>query len=358
MPKFEVKQIYAELDQGRVRGLYWLYGEERMKARELYRRVLKCLHHATSPSPKKASDFNEAGLRSEAVEQITFEAGVQGDASALLDEYHALSLLSTVRLIRLRDAHLIKQPELIIQAVQHEAREAKEVQGVIVAFSKDLDARKKSSKLLLEKAAVIACEAVPEQDREAWISLLAKRKGLELSPRLVAQLRLLEPWSLDIVEQEIEKMLLATSSSSSEAGGSARKVLDLEDVSLGGVLAGSAGTEAFLEAFFSRQLSQALLRLEPLISDVQEALPLLGLLSWNVRQLLVLKQNPQAFGAGRLNSFVAQRLHRWRAHWSVEELIDLSHELYELDWQTKQVSTWIPGAWSLCVQRFCTQANQ
>lgn len=356
MPKFEVKQIYAELDQGRVRGLYWLHGEERMKARELYRRVLRCLHHANSPSPKNGSEFNEGGLRSEAVEQITFEAGVQGDASALLDEYHALSLLSTVRLIRLRDAHLIKHPELIIQAIQHEHREAKEVQGVIVAFAKDLDARKKSSKLLLERAAVIACEAVPEQDREAWISLLAKRKGLEFSPRLVAQLRLLEPWSLDIVEQEIEKMLIAKSLSP-DGGGSARKVLDLEDVSLGGVLAGSAGTEAFLEAFFSRQLSQALLRLEPLINDVQEALPLLGLLSWNVRQLLVLKQNQQASGAGRLNSFVAQRLHRWRAHWSVEDLIDLSHELYELDWQTKQVSTWIPGAWSLCVQRFCTHAN-
>src|SRR5690606_2935264 len=109
-----------------------------------------------------------------------------------------------------------------------------------------LDRRRKFSKLLVEKAAVVECDEVPEEKREGWIEYLAKRRGLlELPPEIVARLRSLDPWSLDIVDSELEKYDLAGQGEEGSA-----------------VLLGSLGSgrsaEQFLEAFFSREKAAAL----------------------------------------------------------------------------------------------------
>jgi DNA polymerase III delta subunit len=49
-----------------------------------------------------------------------------------------------------------------------------------VFWSKDLDARKKFSKRLVEHAAVVTCDEVLEVDRPRWIHYLAQRKSIDL----------------------------------------------------------------------------------------------------------------------------------------------------------------------------------
>ena len=39
MPKLEPKVIQKELEQGVLWPVYWLYGQERMKSRELFKRI-------------------------------------------------------------------------------------------------------------------------------------------------------------------------------------------------------------------------------------------------------------------------------------------------------------------------------
>ena len=39
MPKMELKTVQTELEKGQIWPLYWLYGPERMKSRELLKRI-------------------------------------------------------------------------------------------------------------------------------------------------------------------------------------------------------------------------------------------------------------------------------------------------------------------------------
>ena len=139
--------------------------------------------------------------------------------------------------------------------------------SVCVFVSKDLDGRKKFSKMLLEHAAVVPCDDVPETEREAWVQYLAKRRGMPLEPALLAILAQLDPWSLDIIDQELEKLSLSGNS----------------DVVLGpGESIGGRGGDDFLNAFFSRNLPLSLESVQSFAERPDESLPLLGLLAWNV----------------------------------------------------------------------------
>ena len=198
---------------------------------------------------------------------------------------------------------------------------------VCVFLSKDIDARKKISKLLIESSAVVPCEEVGEVEREAWIGYLARRRGVALVPQLVAQMTTLEPWSLDIVDQELEKYSLTSDSESMLAGNTL------------------AGADQFMDAFFMRDFKTALSACEGFADRPEESLPLLGLLTWNVRQLAT--QNR------KLNPYLLEKLSRWSRQWPLADLVNLQEELSEIDFSMKQTPRLPLGLWDLLVMRFC-----
>ncbi len=331
MPKLEPKQVQKELEAGSLWPVYWLYGHERMKSRELFKRIRKAV---------LGDDAAAGGLGSLAEESLD---GSEVTAGAVVDAARSLSLGGGLKLVVVRDAHAIKEADEMACLLGPPAnREA--LSSVCVFFSKDLDGRKKFSKMLTERAAVVPCEDVAEGERDAWIGYLSRRKGVALTADETVMLRLLDPWSLDIVEQELEKYALAK-----DSGENAAEVL----LSDGGR---SADTEAFVQGFFSRNARQALEAVAGFADRPEESLPLLGLLGWHVRQLAALAAAGPGQDAARglrLPPHLVDRFRSWGRSWRLEDVIALQDALSEIDFSVKQTPRIPVGLWSALVLRFC-----
>jgi DNA polymerase III delta subunit len=134
MSRIEAKLIQKELEAGKLRPVYWIFGPERMKSRELVRRIQK-----TCFGEEKPNDFN-------------FEKhdGSEAEVSTILDAAQGFSLMGGTKLILVRNADEIKQQDMLVEYFEslenHDPAPAAELSNVIVFVSKSFDARKKSTK--------------------------------------------------------------------------------------------------------------------------------------------------------------------------------------------------------------------
>ena len=326
MPKLEAKTVQKELESGKVWPVYWIYGPERMKSRELLKRIRKAVLGAEAESGSLSS-FLEDHLD-----------GAETGAAQVVDSARSLSLGGGTRLLIVREAQLIKDPEPMAELLGPPGP-VNELASVVVFLAKDLDGRRKFSKLLTEKAAVIDCAEIAEDERDAWIGYLAKRRGVEVSAPMIPRLRSLDPWSLDIVDLELEKIELGGIENSDEIGT--------------GVVAGEAN-EVFFDAFFGRDEKRALEIAGQFADHPDQSLPLLGLLAWNVRYLaLTVADREKGTRSAKLSPFLADRFKRWSRHWKLEEVALLQSRLQELDFSVKQTPRLPLGLWGELVMEFC-----
>jgi len=329
MPKLEPKIIQKELEDGLIWPVYWLYGQERMKSRELLKRIRRVvLGDSIEPS---AIQFAETVLDGKEVSgEEVVEAALSQSLGSLLTQ--------SPNLVVVKDAHFLKNIETLSELFRPRAKKS-ELSHVCVLISKDLDGRKKFSKILVEKAAVVPCEEIAEADREAWIQYLMKRKNLQLSLPQVAYLTTLDPWNLDIVDQELEKYSL----------------LQGDDPSLGQLpIEERFRSDDWIEAFFNRDLKQALKQVDHFAKQVEASLPLLGLLAWNTRYLAMAQADSgQGLRGLKVNPYFVERLHRWSKLWKLSEVLDLQTELAHLDFSLKQTPLVPLGVWSRLVMKFC-----
>ncbi len=336
MPKLEPKAIQKELEAGKVRPVYWIYGGEAMKSRELLKRIRSAVFGDSSEAPESASGFGFASAFREAILD-----GAECEVFEVLDAAQSLSLGGGGKLVLVKQAHSLKDPEPLLDLCGSEFVKVADGGSVVVFLSKDLDQRKKFSKGLLERAACVPCEEIAEEDREAWVGYLAKRKGLTLNPTEVNSLRALDPWSLDGVERELEKM---------ETAGSPA---DREGVLLGGG-EGQHASEVFVEAFFRRDRARALPEVRHFADSPEAALPLLGLLSWNVKMLVgLLKDKEAGTRETKLGSFLQDRFTAYLREWTLADAISLQSALAKVDFSTKQTPRDPLGTWSSLVLDFC-----
>ena len=152
MPKLEPKTIQKELEEGLLWPVYWIYGGEPMKMRELTKRIRKAALGDTATSAPGGSLLS---LSEEVLD------GSDSDAAQILDAAQSMTLGGGLRFIRVRGAHEIKELE-VIEPLLTGRTKRENLSSVVVFWSKDLDQRKKSSKLLIEKTAVVSCEEVAE----------------------------------------------------------------------------------------------------------------------------------------------------------------------------------------------------
>jgi DNA polymerase III delta subunit len=292
-----------------------------MKSRELVKRI-------------KAVALPEGGMSLLGMAETLLD-GAETNAESVVEAAQSPSLGGGLQLVIVRDAHSLKAPEEIAPLFG-EKGPRENLSYVCVFLSKDFDQRKKVSKLLAEKAAVVACDEVPEAEREAWIGYLGKRRGLELSREMALQLTSLDPWSLDIVDQELEKFSLSS---------------DPEVLGAGGPM---GGPDVFFDAFFARDLKTALTRAGLFADRPDESLPLLGLFAWNVRQFaLHLAEKESGRGGARINPYLAEKLGRWSRAWNLADILELQRELERVDFSIKQTPLLPLGIWTGLVTRFC-----
>jgi DNA polymerase-3 subunit delta len=320
MPKIEPKVIQQELDQGLIRPFYWIYGGEALKVREILKRI-------------RNSVLGEVSF---AWSEEIFD-GAESDGFSVCDAANSLSLGSDVKFVVVRDAHLLKEVEAL-ESLFGPPQQRSQLLGVCVCVSKDLDARKKFSKLLLDRAAVVVCEEVGEAQRESWIVYLAQRQGVTVDPHQVMKWVTLDPWSLDLIMQELEKWSLSNIAS---------------DPLLEGRGNGWA-SDRWMDSFFSRNLEAALSQVGYFADHPEDALPLLGLLGWNVKQLSgFLADELNGTQIMKLNPYQRARFQEWAPLWKLDEVLELQRELFLLDLSFKQTPLLPLGLWSSLVQKFC-----
>ena len=335
MPKCEAKVIQKELEQGVLRSAYWFYGPETLKWRELLRRIREQVAKKGALTSSFSGDF--------AVQTLSCE-DVSG--AELSDLVLTPSLLGGFPLFIVRDAHLLKEKDFEALKPVFETVALVDVTSVCVFISKDLDARKKTTKLILEKLPVVACEEVREYEREAWIDFLAKRRAMALRPQERLALRALDPWSLEQIEQELERISIERLGTEGTDQGA------LETPAADGAIGSTTDFAAqFIDAFFLRDTKRALAYVEKFAPNADESLPLLGLLSWNVRQLVVAVSGSE-IATGKKSSgnpFLQERISRWSRIWSLSEALTLQSDLTQLDWSLKQTPRLPLGVWTQLV---------
>lgn len=307
MPRLEPKAIQKELQSDKIRSVYWIYGPEAMKIDEL---IKKIRHHVVGDARNSLAE-----------ERLD---GSEVHASAILDSARTPAFFGQGKLLIIHQAHQIKELERLEPLLQET-----DLPSTCVFVAKDLDGRKKFSKKLLASAAVVECSAVADAEREAWIRYLAKRHNLSLAEDQLDHLISTDPWSLHLMDGELQKMSLAVSS---------------EDASalMPGSLGIPNGTTLFLEAFFKRDRGRALELLEHFAHQPEQSFPLMGLLNWNIRHLIAIKQGERP----KLHSFVLNRLQDWATRWETGEIKAIQSQLARLDFELKQTATLPWSAWT------------
>ncbi len=325
MPRLETKTIYQELEQGWVWPVYFIYGPERLRVRELVKRIREAVE-------KRSGALG--GLGTEVLE------GTEITSESVVECSRTLALGGGIRLTLVRDAHALPDPDRLADLFGPRVTIA-EAEAVTVLLAKDLDQRRKFSKAVLEKAAVVECAEVRLEEREAWIRFLAKRRGmLEVDGEVVQALLRLEPWGLEMIDSELTKLEIAGS-----AGESLERARDVLTIGAGG----TQWTEQFLEGFFVRDRRKALEAAERFAHSPEEAIPLLGLFAWNARQVAV----SVGGGAGpAVRGPMAERLRRWARHWKLDEVIELQKALASVDFGMKQTPKLGLGHFTDLVSRF------
>jgi len=332
MPKIEPKQIQKELEAGKIRPVYWLYGTESMKSRELLKRIRMAVF---GDAPKEAgfSAFASAF-------QETVVDAAEVEISEILDAARSLSLGGGGKLVVVKQAQSLKLPEPLLDLCGSEFVNFADGASVVVFLSKDLDQRKKFTKGLLERAACVPCEEIAEGDREAWVGYLAKRRNLVLTVNEQASLRAVEDWSLDTIDRELEKMEAAVSPE------------DREAVLLGGA-EGEGSSEIFVEAFFLRDRGRALPEVRHFADSPEIAIPLLGLLGWNTKMLISsLKDREAGTRETKLGGPLQDRFARYTREWTLPEAISLQSALARVDFSAKQTPRDPLGTWTSLVLDF------
>lgn len=332
MPKYELKVIQQELEQGKFWPVYWLYGAESWKVRE----VLNWIREAVCKAVCKA--FCETFVETLDGSEISVEQ-IKESAMSLSFSFGSPSggsnggVSSPLRFLVIREAHALKDLEeiAVFLGPQFQAQSS-EPPSLCVFIAKDLDGRKKISKSIVEKAAVVSCEEVPESKREMWIQFLAKRKKMKVEVGVVGALMTLDPWSLDRVEQELEKWQL---------GGGDVLCSDGEGPDRRGAEEGVAGDQSFVEYFFSKDFHKCLAQVGQFASQQEVSLPLLGLLSWHLKQLIFYQT-----GALKPKPYLADRLRIWSEKWTLPELITTQREMAYLDLCMKQTRHEPLGLWT------------
>jgi DNA polymerase-3 subunit delta len=323
MPKLEPKAIQKELEAGKIRPVYFLYGSERMKSRELLKRIQKVVLNGEAPN-----DFN--------IEK--WDASEVG-AETIIDAAQSLSLMGGTKLVIARAIDEVKNLDPIVDYLKSLESGAPatidDLQCVLVLLSKNFDARKKTSKVISEVAAVVACEEVEENDREPWIDYLSKRRGISLSDSEKLTLRGQDPWTLEIIDQEIGKLELVGEDQTLRA-----------EALLSGVSA--FARDEFIDAIFCRNTKRALELVHLFSSEMEVQLPFLGLLSWNFRhlKLAVMEHEMKTRSNEKRNPYLDRKLDRWKRYWNLKSITELEHALFQIDFSLKNTRLLGLGLWT------------
>lgn len=259
------KQVLAELEKGKGRALYYLYGEEPFKINEFVEKATRAL-------------FGDEKNLTFCIDRIDGAAATGAD---VLDAIQSMGLFGgehggSRRLVVVRQAHLLKEVEALANAAPGAGKTSPWGENLLLLVGDSLDGRRKFHQWLKKEG--LALEFKPARDAELaqWVQYLAKKTGATVSGQAAQMLAVFSDGSLYRLSQEIEKAWLF-------AGAKPGVELTIEHVA---AISSSQVTHEMVElvsAILEGKRTRALLLAEKLIRASEDALGLVGFLTWAIK---------------------------------------------------------------------------
>ena len=260
------KQALSDLEKGKLWPVYYLYGEEPFKIHEFIDKLAQTVFG----EPLSAASLSFC------VDRID---GTTASGSDVLEAVQSMGLFgsSKRRLVLVRETAKLKEVDALFNALSSAKKgESPWGDSLLVLASESLDARRKLHQWIKKNG--YALEFKPARDAELaqWVQYLAKKTGATVAPDAVPLLSVLSDGSLYRLAQEIQKAWLY-------AGAENGAAITAEHIA---AVSSAQVTHEMVElvrAILESKRTRSLLLAEKLVKTSEDALGLVGFLTWAIK---------------------------------------------------------------------------
>jgi len=258
-------KIWKEIKNGQIAPVYCIYGEESYFIDETIKRIKEGLH------------------TEEEAEVITFDMD-ESPVDLVIDEADTFPFFSERKLVIAKNASFLKASEKGKEKIEHDLKRLENWLAhpsdfcvtVFIAPYEKLDERKKITKAMKEKSTLLHAETPKENDLATWIRSEANRYEKSVADDAVDKLVEMVGANMIQLQMEIEKIALYL-------GEEKQITFHLVEE----LVAKTLEHDAFkmLNAYLSRNVSEALQIYHDLLRQKEEPIMLVGLLASNIRTM-------------------------------------------------------------------------
>ena len=278
------QHLERSLREGHVRPLYLLVGVESYLRDQAARAIADEALRETL-----LREFNES--------RFSLASGNVLEAIAAAEQ---LPMMSSRRVVRITDFGKLREAEeeVLIRYLKRPAEPS-----VVIFVADDLDKRKKLTKELLDKCAVVEFPAVKDGEARAWAKEHLRRLRVSADERVLGEIITLVGTDIQTLSSELEKLANAAA----ETG---RITPEMVDDLIG--RSRELSNFALGDQLISRNRKRAMETLHRLLEDGAEPVMLIGLIAGNyhrlaiARDLLTQGKRDEIFRVVRMPSFKQQ----------------------------------------------------
>src|SRR3989344_1636197 len=256
MAIIDQQKLYKDLDSKKFQAIYFLFGDEPY-------------------------------LLNQCVDR--FKYAVLDENTTVKDTVETLPVFTSHRLIILKNAHELKDSELIqLEPILENPVES----SVFVIFAEKVDKRKKAIKILLDKAVCVEFKKPYDNQVPQWISHLAQNQGLKIATDAIHRLHRLVGNNLTELDNQIQKIQQYIG---------AKTTIEMADVNSVVSFSREESIFDFTKAIGQKDRVKALEQLVSLLDQGQNEVGIVSLLSRHIRMLLTVRSGmDQGLGGAKL----------------------------------------------------------
>ncbi len=274
MAIIDQQKLYKDLESKKFQSIYFLFGDEPYLLNQCVDRFKYAV------LDENTFDFNYSLFYSN-----------DADITTVKDTVETLPVFTSHRLIILKNAHELKDSELIqLEPILENPVES----SVFVIFAEKVDKRKKAIKILLEKAVCVEFKKPYDNQVPQWISHLAQNLGMNITVDAIHRLHRLVGNNLSELNNQLQKIHQFLG---------VKTAIELADVNAVVSFSREENIFDFTRAIGQKDRVKALEQLVSLLDQGQNEVGIVHLLSRHVRMLLTVRSGmDQGLGGAKLAS--------------------------------------------------------
>lgn len=309
MALVDQQKLYKDLELKKFQPIYFLFGDEPYLLNQCVQRFKYSILDEASV------DFN-----------FSLFYAADSDVSSIKDAVETLPVFSPYRLIILKNAHELKDAELLeLQPLFDNPVQS----TVFVIFADKVDKRKKAIKTLLDHAVCVEFKKPYDNQIPQWISYLCQNLSIKISTEAVHRLHRLVGNNLTELENQIIKIQQFIAE---------RNNIELTDVNMVVSQSREESVFDFTKAIGQKDRVKALEQLVSLMDQGQNEIGIISLLARHMRLLLTIRSGmDQGLGGAKLASiaqvpsyFIESYSDQARL-WPIKKIEDAIVVLHETD---------------------------